>query len=373
MKHKIASVILGVLVAITNIPVAYAQTTEQTDTSAPTLVSISPAAEATFTTGTIKISAQGVYDPSGVKSVSFEISNQVDVDANSTAYIATNTVETDWSAVLSTSDLGNTPGTYLINVIGTDALGNQGVIGSTSFALSADDASPILQSVSPQNGTTIGIDSKDFTVSANVSDTSGVKAVSFTIFNEADGENGAVSLGAVQGTDSSWSQKFSLSSFESKSGKYTIEVWAMDMLGNVSKIGSTELVVKDPTKVTDTSKAEALIQAAMSELGKTYVLGGKGATVFDCSGLVYYALKSSGNPISYMTSAQWALSSYQRVNSMSDLQRGDIICFKGHVGIYLGNGSMINASSSHGSVIISNNILTNAYWQANFLCARRLF
>ena len=204
-------------------------------------------------------------------------------------------------------------------------------------------------------------------------DSSGVKAVSFTVYNEEDGQANAVSLGAAAGAGSAWSQQFSLSSFGYKAGKYTIEVWAMDTLGNTSMIGGTELTVKDPSKVTDTDKAEAFIQAAMSQLGKTYVLGGKGPNVFDCSGLVYYALKTSGYQINYMTSAQWARSSYQRVNSMSELQRGDVICFKGHVGIYLGNGLMVNASASNGSVIISTNIMSSAYWQANFLCGRRVF
>lgn len=369
MKYKIVSIILGVMLLFSNLPAAHAQTLEQPDTAAPTFAGITPAAGTSFSTGTIKLSAQGVYDPSGVQSVSFVIES-ADGTADNHSYVATNTAGLEWDVILSTADLGAS-GTYTVNAVGTDALGNQGIMGSTSIVFSVQNASPILQSVTPASGTTIDIGTQNFTVQASVSDVLGVKTVSFTAYNEADGETGAVSLGALKAQDGSWSRTFSMSSFGNKAGKYKIEVWVMDMSGSVNIAGSTELTVRDPSKVTDTSKAEAFIRAAMAELGKTYVLGGKGPNVFDCSGLVYYALKTSGNGIPYMTSAKWALSSYQRINSMSDLQRGDVICFRGHVGIYLGNGSMISAV--HKGVTISTNIMSDSYWKANFLCGRRLF
>ncbi|MEI6100289.1 MAG: C40 family peptidase [Eubacteriales bacterium] len=373
MKYKIASIILGITLAMSNMPVAYAQTAQQADTTAPTLAGITPVTGTTVPTGTLEISAQGVYDPSGVKSVSFVVYNQAEGQTKSVLYIATNTGSSEWSNVISTSDLANMPGTYVINVIGTDAYDNQGIIGSTSIVLSADNGTPALESVSPASGTVLDSDTQSFTVQAKVTDISGVKAVSFTAYNEVDGESGSVSLGGVDNLDGSWSQNFSLSSFGSETGKFIIEVWALDKLGNVGLIGNTDVTVQKPVSAVYSNKVEAFISAAMSELGKSYVLGGKGPDVFDCSGLVYYSLKSSGNTIFYMTSAVWAQSGYQRINSMNDLQRGDVICFKGHVGIYLGNGSMINASYSNRSVIISNDILSSSYWQANFICGRRLF
>jgi Cell wall-associated hydrolases (invasion-associated proteins) len=369
IKYKIASVLLGAAMVLLGSPVAHAQTTGQQDTTAPTVATITPAAGTSLSSGTIKLSAQGVYDPSGVKSVSFAITSQAD-GTKSLTYAATNTSGSEWDAIVNATDLG-TSGTYTVNVVGMDALGNQGVMGNTSFVLTGAKALPVLQSITPQSGTTIGVDAQSFTVQANVSDTSGVKAVSFTAYNEDDGISGSLSLGAVAGQNGSWTQQFNMSSFGNRAGKYKIEVYVMDMTGNVNLAGSTELAVQDPKQVTDTSKADALINAAMAELGKPYVLGGKGPNIFDCSGLVYYALNASGYPISYMTSATWAVSGYQRINSMSDLQRGDIICFKGHVGIYLGNGSMISAV--HGGVTISNNIMNNTYWKNSFLNGRRLF
>jgi cell wall-associated NlpC family hydrolase len=131
---------------------------------------------------------------------------------------------------------------------------------------------------------------------------------------------------------------------------------------------------KSTTRIPNASKASALVAFAQQQLGKPYVRGGKGPNSFDCSGLVYYALNNSGIgvDIGYMTSGGWAGSSYPRVNSISELRTGDIVCFRGHVGIYLGNGTMVDASSTQGKVRISSNLSTSSYWQRNFICGRRV-
>ncbi len=98
------------------------------------------------------------------------------------------------------------------------------------------------------------------------------------------------------------------------------------------------------------AKIQAFLKAAREQEGKTYVLGGKGPSVFDCSGLIYYALNKSGYGIAYMTSYGWAQSSYRTVNT-ADAQAGDILCYDGHVGIYAGAGIMIDASTSLASVV----------------------
>ena len=126
------------------------------------------------------------------------------------------------------------------------------------------------------------------------------------------------------------------------------------------------------THIANPGSVEAFIQCAMNQMGVPYRLGGKSSSSLDCSGLVYYALKLSGNGIGYMTSGGWAgADQYARISSMSALQRGDIVCVSGHVGIYLGGGQCINASSSNGKVIISNNIFASNYWTSNWICGRR--
>ena len=109
--------------------------------------------------------------------------------------------------------------------------------------------------------------------------------------------------------------------------------------------------------------------------------GAKGPNQFDCSGFVYWCMNQAGVRQSYMTSIIWrSCSKYKRINSMSSIERGDVLVFSGssmatgHVGIYLGDGKMIDASSSDGHVrITSSNILKSKYWQEHFLMAYRIW
>jgi len=133
--------------------------------------------------------------------------------------------------------------------------------------------------------------------------------------------------------------------------------------------------------VSNKTGVEKLIALAESKIGSTYVRGAKGPNTFDCSGFVYWCLKNSGVSISYMTSITWRTTSrFQRITSMSSLQRGDILVFSGstsasgHVGIYIGGGKMIDASSSQGKVRTSSTVLkSGGYWSQHFICAYRVF
>ncbi len=125
---------------------------------------------------------------------------------------------------------------------------------------------------------------------------------------------------------------------------------------------------------------ETFISIAEGKIGKPYVRGAKGPNSFDCSGFVYWCLNQAGVRQAYMTSIMWrTCSKYQRITSMSSLKRGDVLVFSGstsasgHVGIYLGGGKMIDASSSQGKVRISSTVLTGSYWKTHFLMAYRIW
>lgn len=120
------------------------------------------------------------------------------------------------------------------------------------------------------------------------------------------------------------------------------------------------------------ASVESFIASVSAQLGKTYILGAKGPDSFDCSGLIYYCLNQIGCQIEYMTSGGWANAGFTTINSMSELMRGDVVCFNGHVGVYLGNGRMIDASSSEGQVRVSSELATSGYWTSNFICGKRV-
>ncbi|MBR0507290.1 MAG: peptidoglycan-binding protein [Clostridia bacterium] len=125
---------------------------------------------------------------------------------------------------------------------------------------------------------------------------------------------------------------------------------------------------------------EKFITVAKSRLGCKYVRGSKGPDQFDCSGFVYWCLNQAGVKQGYMTSIVWrTCSKYKRITSMKDLKRGDVLVFSGktansgHVGIYLGDDAMIDASSAEGKIRITYNISKSKYWTSHFLMAYRIW
>lgn len=120
------------------------------------------------------------------------------------------------------------------------------------------------------------------------------------------------------------------------------------------------------------ANVESFISVAESKLGKKYDRGAKGPNSFDCSGFVYWCLNQVGVNQSYMTSGAWAKSSkYTKIDNMGDMQRGDIIVYKGHVAIYAGNGTMIDASSNNRKVVKRS--CTTSWCTSRFICAFRVF
>jgi peptidoglycan DL-endopeptidase CwlO len=108
------------------------------------------------------------------------------------------------------------------------------------------------------------------------------------------------------------------------------------------KTGSyPDVVLPEATNVGTTA-----LRAALTQRGKPYVWGAAGPDSYDCSGLVMWAFAQEGISLPHYTGAQW--NSGMHV-SRSDLQPGDLVFFFAdisHVGIYLGNGLMVDAPST---------------------------
>lgn len=125
----------------------------------------------------------------------------------------------------------------------------------------------------------------------------------------------------------------------------------------------------------DSRKAKNIIKLAKTKLGRRYVWGATGKRgTFDCSGLTQYVFKKNGINIPRTSIKQ---SKYGKFVPRSKLKKGDLVFFdtskkrKGyvnHVGIYLGNGKFIHASSAKKKVVVST--LSRFYGQ-RYLGARR--
>ena len=101
--------------------------------------------------------------------------------------------------------------------------------------------------------------------------------------------------------------------------------------------------------VTTVKKTASIIDNAKKYVGTKYVFGGTTKSGFDCSGLVWRVLKDSGKKVNRLTAAGY----YNVSKKVSTPKAGDLVFFsntykKGvsHIGIYVGNGKMISATSS---------------------------
>lgn len=100
--------------------------------------------------------------------------------------------------------------------------------------------------------------------------------------------------------------------------------------------------VSYPTNANNNSAiASAIVADSYKYLGVKYVYGGSTPSGFDCSGFTQYLFKQYG--ITLPRSAAGQLYGGQKVNSLAEAQPGDIICYAGHVALYIGNNQVIHA------------------------------
>lgn len=112
--------------------------------------------------------------------------------------------------------------------------------------------------------------------------------------------------------------------------------------------------------VSGDSLGEQALRAALTKLGDEYVWGGAGPDVFDCSGLVMWAYAQVGVSLAHFTGTQWNEGEHV---SQAELEPGDLVFFFAdisHVGMYIGNGLMIDAPSV-GQVVQIQPIFWSAY------------
>ena len=138
----------------------------------------------------------------------------------------------------------------------------------------------------------------------------------------------------------------------------------------VQKQAQTEAVI-EAAQATAASSAgsemgKSVIDYATQFVGNPYVWGGTSLTNgTDCSGFVMSVYANFGVSLPHSSSA--LRSKGYDVGGLANAQPGDIVCYSGHVALYIGNGQIVHASTSKTGIIISN---------ANYrsiLAVRRIF
>jgi cell wall-associated NlpC family hydrolase len=105
--------------------------------------------------------------------------------------------------------------------------------------------------------------------------------------------------------------------------------------------------------VTASGRAAVAVRFAMAQVGKAYVYGAAGPNAYDCSGLTMRAWGAAGVGLPHSSGAQQG--SGMRV-SESELRPGDLVFYYSpvsHVGMYIGNGLIVNALNPGAGVRVS--------------------
>ncbi|MBW3595431.1 MAG: C40 family peptidase [Actinobacteria bacterium] len=122
------------------------------------------------------------------------------------------------------------------------------------------------------------------------------------------------------------------------------------------------------TAVPAPTAAAKIKRTALSVVGAPYSYGGTSPAGFDCSGFTSWVYSHVGITLPHSSSAQYSLAGsdgFTRIDDIEDLQIGDLVFHAtggsgiGHVGIYIGDGSFVSATSSEGIQVRS---LFDSYW-----------
>ncbi len=155
----------------------------------------------------------------------------------------------------------------------------------------------------------------------------------------------------------------------------TVGDWQHVLFGEEEGYVFAKYITEDKDLPEGSELVKSIIQTAKDQLGIRYVYGGASpGTGFDCSGLVYYCFTQNGQSIERTASRQYRLGTNVE---KADLIPGDLVFFASssgwaiaHVGIYLGDGEFIHASSGGARIMVSR--LDEKYWSKYYYGARRL-
>lgn len=129
----------------------------------------------------------------------------------------------------------------------------------------------------------------------------------------------------------------------------------------------------ETTTVAPSAIGSTVVETAKNYIGSKYVYGGSSPSGFDCSGFTSYVYRQHGVSLNRTAAGQY---SNGAAVSRDNLQPGDLVMFGpsvsgiNHVGIYIGGGQIVHASTPSTGVRIDS--INSGYYSKNYVGARRV-
>lgn len=121
---------------------------------------------------------------------------------------------------------------------------------------------------------------------------------------------------------------------------------------SAQKSQKTTTAAPNVTITGDSEMGVAVAEYAVQFVGNPYVWGGTSLTNgADCSGFVMSVYANFGVSLPHSSAAD--RSQGYAVDSLENAQPGDLICYSGHVALYIGDGQIVHASTAKTGIIIS--------------------
>lgn len=165
-------------------------------------------------------------------------------------------------------------------------------------------------------------------------------------------ERAAAAAAAIRASNNSGGSSSSGNSSSSSSGNSSSGSSTSSSGNSSSSSGTGGGGDKNPSYSTGVS-GSSVVNYAMNFVGNPYVWGGKDPnTGADCSGFTSYVYAHFGISI---PSYSYSQRSVGKEVSYANAQAGDLICYAGHVAIYMGNGQIVHAKGTAYGIVAYDN------------------
>ena len=140
---------------------------------------------------------------------------------------------------------------------------------------------------------------------------------------------------------------------ERKAAQEAAKAKAASAKSSQSSAAQSEVAAPVISSGSGSELGKSVADFACQFVGNPYVYGGSSLTNgTDCSGFVMSVYANFGVSLPHSSSADRSVGS--AVSGIENAQPGDIMCYSGHVGIYVGNGQIVHASTERTGIIVSS-------------------